>query len=370
MRYFLSGRRLGWAGTILFMVAVLTTVTLFAQSKEELVQKSLPYLNEKVRSLDQDIYPVFLEYAARVIKPDWIKTEDDLSSLFEERESLINRIYDSEPLWNFLYKEAGQWQSENRSGNWEKYDRELGFIGIITFSAEGMLSGFAEGPVLEQLIARVASEPYRLYIRLVEAYARSYGSEYTYMHLKPEMDAIDFGERLMTRFPESKYIEPAKQILAKALFPLTDWHVVLSDDPALIDKSDYYSHCSVGELSTRTYPFWTAIGEPKEFLKAYPGSMFHDVVAKIVEEPSEIIFGKSVHVVIVDEFSDEESARKAILSYLINGIDIPHLITLNETSYIVAYRFFADSDKAKKALERIKKIKQGATIREWFPPDY
>jgi hypothetical protein len=114
----------------------------------------------------------------------------------------------------------------------------------------------------------------------------------------------------------------------------------------------------------------TDIGQPTKFVEAYPGSKFHDVIAKIVDEPSEIMLGRSVHVIVVGEFQDEESARKAILSYLLKGIDIPHLITLSETSYVVAYRFFADPEKARKALERIKKVKPDATIRELYPPDH
>jgi len=365
-----SFRGIKWIGSLLLVVAFFGGGLPFAQDKEELVRKSLPYLSDKIRSLDQGIYSDFLRYATNILSPDWIKTDDDLSLLFKERESLIEMISGSKPLDEFLYEEAYRWQFENRSGNWEKYDHELELIGISTIFAEGMLVGFAEGPVLEEIVSQVASEPYRLYVELIETYARSYGSEYTYMNLKPEMEAIELAEKLIAKYPESKYSDSAKQILSKALFPLTDWHVVLSKDPALVDEGDYYSHCSVAALSTATYPYWTDIGEPREFLESYPSSIFHDVVAKIVEEPSEIVFPKSVYLVVVDEFADEEAARKSILNYLLSDMDIPHLITLSETSHLVVYRFFADPGKAKRALERIRKIKPDATIREVYPRDY
>jgi hypothetical protein len=352
-------------GVILLIAAILiTAAVLFAQDKEELVQKTLPILNEKIRSLDRDIYPAFLQYAAKVLKPDWIKTDDDLSSLFKERESLLRKFNGSEPLGRFLSDVAGIGPSDN----WEKYDHEFGLIGISTIFAEGMLAGFAEGPVLEETISRIASEPYRLYIKLVDAYARSYGHEYTYMDLKPEMEAIEIAEELTARFPESKYSESAKQTLYKALLPLTDWHILLPDDLTLIERSDYHPFCIVGDLDKNTFPCWTDIGEPKRFLEAYPRSRFHGVVARIVAEPSEIWGNKSVHLIIVDECQDKESAQNLILNYLLNGIDIPHLIKLE--SYVVVYRFFSDQDKAKAALERIRKIKPNATIREVYPQDY
>jgi len=349
-------------GVILLLAAALATATtLFAQDKDELVQKILPLLNEKIRSLDQGIYPDFLKYAERVLRPDWIKTDEDLNLIFKEREALIKKFNGSEPLGRFLSDVAGI----GPTSDWEKYDHEFGLIGINTVFAEGMLAGFAEGPILEGTILRVASEPYRLYINLVDAYARSYGSEYTYMDLEPEIEAIEIGESLIASFPESKYIDSTKRILYKSLFPLTDWHVLLPDDLTLVEKSDYHPFCIVGDLDKETYPCWTDIGEPKRFLDFYPKSRFHDVVARIVEEPSEIGRSKSVHLVIVDECPDEESAQNLILNYLLNGIDIPHLIKLE--SYAVVYRFFSDPEKARRALERIRKTKPGASIREVIP---
>lgn len=339
------------------------------QNYKELVRKMLPSLSRACEDQDKELYSALLEYATSVLKPDWIKTDDDLSLFLEKRDSLIRMISDSEPLCEFLSKEADRWVFKHKSGDWEHYDKELGLIGIRTVFAEGMLAGFAEGPILEDVVLRVASEPFQLYITMKEAYARSYGSEYTFMDLGPEMEAIEIGEQLLRSFPESKYAELAKQILAKALFPLTDWHIQLPADTPSKDKDKDHPFCIVGELHTRTFPYWTDIGEPKKFLEAYPGSGFSAVIARIVDDPSEIIIGRSVHVVIVDEFRDEEAARQRILTYLLQGLDIPHLITLSETSYAVAYRFFSDPEKADKALERIKKLKPEARIQVMYPPD-
>ena len=354
----------------LFLMAALTVTPLSSQVDEELVKRSLPYLSGKIRVLDQGIYPAFIEYATWVFKPDWIKTDEDLSRFLEKREPLLKMISGSESLCEFLSKEADKWVFKDKSGDWEHYEREFGLIGIRTVFAEGMLSGFAEGPVLEEVISRVASEPYRLYIRLMEAYARSYGAEYTFMNLEPEMEAIELGERLLNWFPESKYVGPAKQILAKALFPLTDWHIMVAADTPSKDLDKDHPFCVVGELHQRAYPFSTDIGQPKKFLETYPGSGFNSVIAKIVNDPSEMSGGRAVHAVMVDEFPDMESARQRILSYLLQGLDIPHLITLGETSYAVVYRFFADPEKAQRALEKIKKIKPEAGIKVWYSTDY
>jgi len=349
---------------ILFIVAAFSAGLLFAQGKEELVRKSLPILSDKIGSLDQTIYPAFIKYAASVLRPDSIKNDDDLASLFEERESLMNSLSQSKALCEFLLEES---QNRETSGDLGAYRSEFGLIGIRTVFAEGMFAGFAEGPVLEELISRVASEPYRLYIRLVNAYAGSYGHEYTYMDLAPEMEAIELAEKLIARYPGSKYIDSTMEILGKALFPLTDWHVLLPRDPTAAEKKDYRPSCIVGELHLRAFPYMTDIGQPLKFLEAYPMSRFHGVVARLVKEPSEI-GDKGVYAVIVDEFNDIESAHKAILTYLLKGIDIPHLITRSETSYLVVYRFFADPEKAEKALRRIKNIEPNATIHEMYPP--
>lgn len=352
----------------LLMVAVLIPATLLAQDQEDLVRRSLPLLSEKVGSLDQSIFPAFLKYAALVLKPDWIKTDDDLGSLFKERESIVKIISGSEPLCKFFSEETEQWYYKKESGNWDKYEREFDRIGLTSIIAEGMFAGLAGGPVLNEVVNRVASEPYRLLIRLTDAYAESNGGEYTYMNLGAEMKAIELGEMFLTQYPDSKYVDAAKQILSQALFPLTDWHVILSTDPIATDKTDYHPFCIVGDLSTEAYPNWTDIRQPKEFIETYPLSIFHDVVARIVNEPSEILAGKPIHVVVTDEFSEERLAQKAILSYFLKGLDVPHLINLAGNSYIVAYRFFADPEKAKKALEKIRQTEPEAVIRELHRP--
>jgi hypothetical protein len=360
----LGGKRI----EIIVLVGVVFCATLFAQEKEELVQKAIPFLSKKIKILDQGIYSDFLKYSVSVLSPDWIRNDEDLILLYKERDSLIEKISGSDPLFNFLHAEAYQWQFKNIKGNWEKYDHEFEIIGISTIFAEGELVGFTKGPVLEEIVSRIASEPYRLFVLLEEAYARSYGGEYTYLDLGPEMEAIEIADRLIAQYPESRFTKSAMKILSDALFPLTDWHVMLPKELTLVEKSDYHPFSIVGGLHQKTYPFWTDVGEPRKFLENYPESRFHNVVARIVEEPSEIMGGKSVHLVIVDEWPDEETARNAILNYLLNGIDIPHIIKLE--SYVVVYRFFSDPEKARRALERIKKTKPGASIREVYPQDY
>jgi hypothetical protein len=336
------------------------------QDNKGAVERMLPFLSRACEDKDRDIYPALLEYAILVLKPDWIKTDDDLILLFQKRESLMQRISASEPFFDFLSNEASRWIFNHQSGDWDHYEHEFNFMGIRTVFAEGMLTGFAEGPVLAEIIQRVASEPYRLYIKLVETYARSYGHEYTYIDLRPEREAAYLGEQFLRSFPESKYVERVRKILGEALFPLTDWHIVLPID----DRYKEHPSTIVGGLDTRAFPFGTDIGEPKKFLEEYPNSRFSGIIARIVNDPSEIFPGNNVYIAIVDECQDEKTARRKILDYLLQGMDIPHLITLSEKTVAVAYRFFADPEKAKRALDKIKRFKPAAFIQTTYPPDY
>jgi len=303
------------------------------------------------------------EYATLVLKSDWIKSEDDLITFQKKRESFIEMINNSQVFFSFIDSELTKWNFGKHSGDFEHYDKELKMIGIDFVSAEGMLTGFTTAPVLEDVISRVASWPYRLYIQMKEAYAESYGSEYTYYDLMPEMKAIHIGEQLLELYPDSKYAELAGEILSDALFPLTDYHRMLGspDDPQAsntVDEREYLY--IVGELYTHVFPWWTDISEPRKFIELYPDSRFKDVIEKIANNPSEVHPGSRVFVVAIDRFTDEKSARKAVLSCLLKGLDIPHVLTVGGGNYVVAYRFFASSDKAQKALEEIKSIKPEA----------
>lgn len=342
----------------------------YVQEGKELVNKTLPYLSRRCDVLDQKIYSALVEYATSLLKPDWIKTEDDLFSFFQKRDSFIKLISYTEKASEFLFQVAYDWAFTNKQGDWERYNKELAMIGIRPVFAEGMLLGFTEGPVLEDVILRVASEPCRLYILMKRTYAESYGREYTYMDLEPEIETIRIGEELLQSFPESKYARLAKEILSEALFPLTDFHRILPDVPSpdFVDERDYIY--IVGELYTDVYPWWTEISEHLRFLELYPSSRFRDIVAKIVNNPSEVIKGRDVCAVVVDQFDDKESARQMILSYLLQGLDIPHALRISGTSYAVAYRFFPDPGKAQTALEEIKKIKPDAKIRIMSPKSF
>ncbi len=324
-----------------------------------LVDRSLPYLSASCRALDGTVYAALVEYATLVLKPEWIESEDDIFAYFEKRAALIKLLCESEAVCRFL---GGQIDIERdeRTGEWKRYDRDLKRIGILTFYAEGMLAGFTDYPILADVFARVASEPCRLYIRMKEKYAESHGGEYTYMDLEPEMETICIGEELLQRFTDSKYAEPARGLLSDALYPLTDFHK--AGDIMI-----------VGGLLTRAFPTWTDISQPRTFIERYPKSRFRDVVSRIVADPSEV-GDEDVQAIIVDVFPDVESARKKVLAYLFQGLDIPHVLTIisndGATAYATVYRFFSDQEKAKKALDEIRKVKPQAFIRVPYRRSY
>jgi len=93
--------------TIAFMVALFSIILgLYLRSEaqeksqasvvprdEALVIQKLPILSDLVRPYEQ-VYEPFLEYAVRILKPDWIETEDDLLSVFSRKAELIKLLLD------------------------------------------------------------------------------------------------------------------------------------------------------------------------------------------------------------------------------------------------------------------------------------
>lgn len=313
---------------------------------EALVIQKLPILSDVARPYAQ-VYEPFLDYAIHILKPDWIKTEDDLLSIFQRKMELIKLLLDycQEP----LEKIASPYRKDPR---WPSLEKELRILGIKAFTAEDYWAGLSDGPVLDDLVERVASEPCQLFVQMKYAQTESFGGEYPYMYLDNEMKIIEIGEKLLQSFPDSKFTIQMKDMLFDALVPLTDVHEV----------EDCYI---VGGLSRGVYPGWTDLKEQKRFIEDHPYSRFHDVVARIIGSISNISDEGPIYAVVTDACTSEKEARQVVLSYLLQGVDIPHILIDSGDAQrrYVAYRFYTDKEKADQALKEIQRVRAQALIR-------
>jgi hypothetical protein len=322
------------------------TQTLPVSRDEALVIQKLPVLSDLARPYVQ-VYEPFLDYATCILKPDWIKTEDNLLSIFPRKMELIKLLLDycQEP----FEKIASLYRKDPR---WPALEKELSILGIKAFTAEDYWAGLSDGPFLEDLVSRVASEPCQLFIQMKYAQTESFGGEYPYMDLDDEMKMVEIGEMLLQSFPDSKFTIQMKDMLFDALVPLTDVHEV----------GDLYI---VGGLSRRAYPGLTDITQHQRFIEDYPNSRFPDVVARIIGSISNISGEGPIYAVVTDACTSEKEARQVVLTYLLQGVDIPHILTDTGDAQrrYVAYRFYTDKEKASQALKEIQRIKPQALIR-------
>lgn len=321
---------------------------------EALVRDKLPRLSALVKP-NPSIYRLLIEYGASVFRPERIKTEDSLMALFKKKDELMRQLdqeYDDKFTWQVFL------EHNLESESWE---RELRSIGMDWFSVEDMYAGLTDYPFLKETISEIASEPCRMFIDMKIAIAESYGGEYTYMDLAPEMKAVAIGESLLQLFPSSEYAALMEGMFCSALHPLTDVHKVMRED-----GNEFYI---VEDMEANYYPTATDPDNYRAFLENYPRSRFHDIVKRIVANMSEIEIEngrpEDIHAIVVDEYSDEEAAKKAVFSYLMQGMDIPHVIEIKEgegSSYASVYRFYSNRQKTEDALKNFREIKPKAKI--------
>lgn len=267
-----------------------------AARDEALVNQRLPNLSNLARPYPQ-VYGPFLDYATCVLRPEWIKTEDDLLSLFPRKNELLKLLVD------FCNKPSGGINGPNCGDpSWPAIEKELGVLGIKAVIAEDYVAGLSDGPFLEDLITRIASEPCRLFIHMKNLRTESFHGEYIFMNLDADMKMAEIGEKFLQSFPDSKFTKQMKDMLYEALVPLTDVHEVNS------------LHI-VGGLTRKVYPGWTDIAKHRMFLENYPGSHFHDVVARIIGSMSSIAAEGPIYAVVTDVCASEEEARQVVLSY-------------------------------------------------------
>jgi hypothetical protein len=349
--------------TICLMILCLTTTARAVEQKagkDASAQDSLPdtpsiSLKEKLPELNKifadkpEPAKMLARYAAFVLKPDIITTESHLKAIFQLRNSVITEI--NEPVSEYMM------QAEQNQTLTDKLIAELKSVGMQGVYAEGMFVALTAAPVLESKISKIASEPFKLYLQLMQHHADSMGGEYPYMNLTKKMKTLQIGELLRKKYPDSEYVTESYEPFAEALRTLTDVHKL-----AFKDHAQYI----IGALSTDFYPTGTEPENYKKFISEYPQSRFNDVVKKIVSDMSEIRMKQDGHfdrlyLVVTDEPRDFETGQKMVFGYLMNGTDIPHLVQVKQGLFVV-YRFYSDEAKARQALDTIKKTKPGAKI--------
>jgi hypothetical protein len=313
---------------------------------EALVNQQLPLLCKMTRG-NPVAYQALLDYATCVLKPEWIKTEDDLLSLFSQKNGLIRQLL------AFCNTTGGINGPTLDEKFWPAIEEELRLLGIQAIFTEDYIGGLSDGPFSMDIIDPVASEPFRLLVQLKNLRTESYNGEYIYRALDTQMVLVEIGERFLRSYAESRYSSEVRDILYEALIPLTDIHSV--------GPGAYV----VGGTSKEAYPGATSIENHRRFLESYPESRFHDVVARIIDHMSDSSGEGPIYAVVTDACPSEDAACKVVFSYLLQGVDIPHILrdpTEAETRYVV-YRFYSDKTKAEQALAAIRKIKPQALIR-------
>lgn len=312
------------------------------------LKEKLPELN-KIFADKPELAKMLAGYAAFVLKPDAITTESRLKVIFQLRDSVIKEI--NEPVSDYMT------HAEQNQTPTDKLIAELKSVGMQGIYAEGMFVALTAAPMLESKISKIASEPFKLYIQLMQQHFDSMGGEYPYMNLTKKMKTLQIGEQLRKKYPDSEYVRESYEPFAEALRTLTDVH-----------RLSFKAHAQyiIGSVSTDFYPTGTEPENYKKFIAEYPQSRFNEVVKKIVSDMSDIRMNPEGHfdrlyLVVTDEPRDFETGQKMVFDYLLNGTDIPHLIPVKQ-SFFVVYRFYSDEAKAIQALDTIRKAKPGAKI--------
>ena len=108
-----------------------------------------------------------------------IKSIEDIENVFKMRDSLISLLYSAPKLDEYMENEDGTGVEE-----------ELNKLGILMVWVEGMYSGLEQAAILEDIIEKVADEPYILKNKIENLYASSIGLEYPYDAISEQMQIV------------------------------------------------------------------------------------------------------------------------------------------------------------------------------------
>ena len=297
---------------------------------------ALSRILDQETSLEADL----TEFASRILAEESIRSEEDLLTLLEQRDSsLIPRLED------VLMRLDGDQQLYDA---YDMLQRELQALGMQMTFAEGMLTSVGPYPVLQQSIEKYASPGFKLLLRFREAQTDSYNGEYPYLHMQPYIDMIEIGQA-MSKLSDSTHFQAIRQDFEHAVLVVSDIHLV--SDPVARDRAGWF----VSDVSTDYYPYATEIDTRQVYSEQKTGSLFQEAMAKVLLRPSSMSMKPShLYLVITGWADDRESAASSVVSHMIKGKDIPHHLEIHlpdgSSSYALVYRFFEEEAPAEAAI--------------------
>ncbi len=311
------------------------------------LERSMPLvygLVKKNAAMTQQLEP----YARKVLLSEGLETPQSLEAVFAERDDKII------PGLQAVFEQAdGTFIDEN----WQALEAELNTVGISMTSAEGMFTGLAQAPMLEDLLKSLASEPFRLYQAFLNADAYTRSGEYPFNDMQPYGELVAIGEQMKKQFPNNPYTQKIESRFFDALEYMTDIHLV---HPGSGMKQQGPAMVFVGATHTDAYPWITETGSRERFAKEHAESKFSDVMQRILENPSEIgTESENLYVIVTEWAETRENARQLVYNNLSAGKDVPHYLEVRRgdgtDQYAIAYRFYEDEEKANKAFEAIQR---------------
>lgn len=332
--------------TLIIIIAVTSMVIACGSKKEEKNLKILYNLTKDEPELDK----LLREYVDLISAPDDVSSEEEILEIFQMRDSLIIKLY---PVIEQYY-----WvQVENdKYAEFENLEKELLEIGMTTVYAEGMVVGLVSSPILEKQIDEYGSDPFKLYCKFMYAYSNSQGGEYPFIDLSSQMQMVDLGEKLSQNYPDSKYNKMIETDYHLAVQTLTDFHKVT-------DLEQDFTQYIIEGMNVDYWPYGTDLENFTRFVQDYPNTKLTKVVKEILKNTSEIYYeyegegNDPIYLITIEELNDYLDAQDKVLDYVLNGVDIPHIIIIehgSEYSYAVVYRFYSDKDHADRMLNSIK----------------
>jgi hypothetical protein len=270
---------------------------------------------------------------------------------------------------------------------YQKLEEEFKSIGIYIIQAEGLYFGLDVAPLLDDVIERVADEPYILRNKIRNLNSMTIGGEYPYTDISQEMEIVVLSEKMLNKYPDHGYNKEILEILCDALNCLTDVHkytaiLLNSDDKKYAGTEDYFL---IGNYNAEYYPCITDTAYHQAFIRKYSKSRFAKVIRKIFSnistlssQNSKILYIIKVPPLTSDSVFVDEKLKQAFknlpkdiaeqedcFKYMWLGIDIPHLLYLpydTDIKKVICYRFFDSQEPAEKSLKLIRKMIPSAKL--------
>jgi len=252
---------------------------------------------------DENIIPLITPYIENLDQADWVAYQEDLSS-------------------------------------------ELNQLGIQMTSVEGEFTGLGPKKMLTNNLRVNQPEALLEYDAFTDAQTTSRSGEYPFLNMQPYFEMLSHGEELMKSDNARSYYSKVSDEFQKALHVLTDIHIVTNEGGR------------VGGIHTEAYPYACDIEQMKSLADQYQQSQYHEVITRILNDPSEITARPANIYLVVNQWADsEEAAQEKILTHFNQNRDIPHYLPVyrgnNIPAYAVIYRFYENEEKANAALVQL-----------------